>query len=47
MISIAADYLILKKMTYFRLRRQSFNLIKMIHVLLISRRREVHSAGHS
>ena len=41
MISIAAEYLIPEKMIYFPFEKQSIN------DLFISRRKEVHSAGHS
>ena len=48
MISIASDYLIPEKMTYLLFEKTTypFNLIKMTNVLFISRRKEVHSAGH-
>ena len=47
MISIAADYLILEKMTHFQFEKTTycFNLIKMINVFF-SGRNEVHLAGH-
>ena len=47
MISIAADYLMLVKMTYFPFEKQPFEVNQMINDLFISRRKEVHSAGHS